>query len=592
MEVISGMAVVWLGWSIFTAALLGLGSFLLRIVTPPAAKWDFATAFWCGFVTLILVLQITNLFSGIGPGTTGSLIALGFCGLFLHRSRFTLIDYRPFFRWPLLLSFLALVWLSNRALQAPLLDDSGIYHFSSIRWANELPLPPGLGNLHGHLAFNQSYFLFVAFLNNFPRVGFGHNLANSLLFAAGIMTIFQKCAAWSNASPNLSLVTVAHGSRFCLGTLLRLLFPITLFFLATCGRSNPPLISSPSADAAIFIVEIVLTAFLLERLASENDSEIDCSTNLTAIACLAFVSITLKLSSLGFVVATLSSVFVSTVRHRKEFSSVNAIILSTFVALLIVTWMIRSIIASGYLIYPLAATGLPTDWKVPEHLVRDESNAIWGWARLPAYQSWKIIVSWDWVPRWLLRMTDRPDIVAPLGLIFICVICWLFSGARTFRRRTDSSISSLSGLLGVGGISLAFWFWNAPDPRFLGASLWIIVLWTLGVTLKLSSPEKRSSISRIFIFLFWLSVISAFVRNGVALTTSTGGKLAQSIPTPALVTRTTRTGLVVYTPLPGSYCWYGQLPATPFFCPQLKLRRSSLAEGFYMDESIDQAPDF
>jgi hypothetical protein len=369
------------------------------------------------------------------------------------------------------------------------------------------------------------------------------------------------------------------------------LFPITLFFLATCNRSNPPLISSPSADAAIFIVEIVLTAFLLERLASENDSEINCSTNLTAIACLAFVSITLKLSSLGFVAATLSFLLVSTVRHRKEFSSVNAIILSTFAVLLIVTWVIRSIIASGYLIYPLVATGLPTDWKVPEHLVRDECNAIWGWARLPIYQSWKIIVLWDWVPRWLLRTADRPDIVTPLGVILICVICWLFFGARTFRR-TDSSIGSLGGLLGVGVVSLAFWFWNAPDPRFLGASLWIIVLWTLGMTLSLSSPEKCSNISRMFIFLFWLSVILAFARNGLALTTSTGGTLAQSIPTPALVTRTARSGLVVYTTLPGSYCWYGKLPSTPFFCPQLKLRRNSLAEGFYIDESIDQAPDF
>lgn len=279
------------------------------------------------------------------------------------------------------------------------------------------------------------------------------------------------------------------------------------------------------------------------------------------------------------------------VRHRIGFNSGKVVILSTLPALLIVTWVIRSIIASGYLIYPLEATGLPVDWRVPERLVRDERNAIWGWARLPVYQSWKIIGPWDWVPRWLLRMADRPDIVAPLGLIFICAFCWLFFRARSFRQ-TDFSLGPLDNLLGIGVISFVFWFWNAPDPRFLGASLWIIVLWAVGMTIDLSSPDKRSNIVRIIVLLFWASVISAFVRNGLALTTSTGGKLAQSMPTPALAARTTRSGLVVYTPLPGSYCWDGKLPCTPFFRPQLRLRGNSLAEGFNIDESNDQAPDF
>jgi hypothetical protein len=589
MEVIAGMAMVWVGWVIFAAAFLGLGSFLLRVLTPPGTKWDSSAAFWCGFVVLILVLQLTNLFSGIGPRTTACLSALGLCGLFFHRSRFTFVHFRAVSRWELLLLLIALVWLSNRALQAPLLDDSGIYHFSSIRWAKELPLPPGLGNLHGHLAFNQSYFLFVAFLNNFPSGGFGHNLANSLLFAAGILTIFQKSAAWRAKTQIFPSVTT--GSRFCFGILQRLLMPITLLFLATCNRSNPPFISSPSPDPAIFVVEIVLTAFLLELIGCQEDSEIDRSTNLTTIIYLAFVLITLKLSSLGFVAATLVSALAFAVRHRSGFSSLRAVRLSTLAALVFVTWVIRSVIASGYLIYPLAVTGLPLEWRVPEHLVRDERNAIWGWARLSVYQSWKIIGSWDWFPRWLLRMADRPDVVVPVGLIFTCVVCWLIFRARPFGQ-SDSSVRSLSNLLGIGVISFAFWFWNAPDPRFLGASLWIIVLWAVGSTINRSSPEKRPNILRTIIFLFWASVILTFVRNGLALTTFTGGKLAQSMPTPALVARTTRSGLVVYTPLPGGYCWDGKLPCTPFFRLQLKLRGKSLADGFCIDESTDEAPDF
>jgi hypothetical protein len=109
-------------------------------------------------------------------------------------------------------------------------------------------------------------------------------------------------------------------------------------------------------------------------------------------------------------------------------------------------------------------------------------------------------------------------------------------------------------------------------------------------TIDLSLPDKRSIASRALVFLFWIGVILAFVRNGLSLTTSTGSNF--SIPAPALVARTTRSGLVVYTPLPGSYCWDGTLPCTPFFRQQLRLRGNSLAEGFYIDESTDQAPDF
>jgi hypothetical protein len=587
MYVLAGMAMVWAGWAIFGATCVGLGSLLLLVLTCATGKWRCGTAFWCGFAALIFILQVTNLFSGIGPRTSAVLTIVGLCGLFVYYSRIAFFDIRSTFHWNAIPLLCILVWLSNRALQTPLVDDSGIYHFSSIRWANTFPLPPGLGNLHGHLAFNQSYFLFVAFLNNFPIPGFGHNLANSLLFAAGILTIFENGGTMLGSIGTLSLVRLQGRNQFCFRLLLSLLLPVTLFFLATCNRSNPPFISSPSPDAAVFVVEIVLAAYLLD-LSFRRDG-VDRSTTLTAIVCLASASITLKLSSLGFAAATLFCCVALAVRHRNEFGSIRAVVLATFAAVLATVWVIRSVVASGYLIYPLVVTGVPVDWKVPEHLVHDEFNGIWGWARLPVYQSWKIIGSWNWLPGWLLRMADRPDIVAPLGLIAVCGFCWLFARKHSVPSG-DSPVGS--SLFVVGLTSLAYWFWNAPDPRFLGASLWVIVLWAVGKTVYLSPPENLPRISRIIVFLFWASVVACFVRNGLALTISTGDKFAQPIPTPALTRRTTRSGLVVYTPLPGSYCWDWKLPCTPFFRPQLRLRGHSLANGFYIDETTDRAPDF
>jgi len=87
-------------------------------------------------------------------------------------------------------------------------------------------------------------------------------------------------------------------------------------------------------------------------------------------------------------------------------------------------------------------------------------------------------------------------------------------------------------------------------------------------------------------------VVLCFARNGLALTYSTNGKLAESVTKPGLIKRITGSGLTIYTPAQGDECWDAPLPCTPYFRPQLRLRGKSLSEGFYLDESTVRAPDF
>src|SRR5262249_29613766 len=116
-------------------------------------------------------------------------------GLFLFwvfRARLDLRFWTRFKVWQKLLIALGVIWIADRALAAPYVGDSYLYHFSSVRWATEYRLPPGLGNLHGRLAFNQSYFLFVSFLNLLPRRWQGHNFANSLLLVFALITTLER----------------------------------------------------------------------------------------------------------------------------------------------------------------------------------------------------------------------------------------------------------------------------------------------------------------------------------------------------------------------------------------------------------------
>src|SRR5207249_2192398 len=59
--------------------------------------------------------------------------------------------------------------------------DSGLYHYTVIRWANEHPVVPGVGNLSSTYAINNVSFLYNAMLNTGPWTDRGEHIANGLL---------------------------------------------------------------------------------------------------------------------------------------------------------------------------------------------------------------------------------------------------------------------------------------------------------------------------------------------------------------------------------------------------------------------------
>jgi hypothetical protein len=175
----------------------------------------------------------------------------------------------------------------------------------------------------------------------------------------------------------------------------------------------------------------------------------------------------------------------------------------------------------------------------------------------------------------------------------MCVTLVYFVLARkASRRRQDTATGSISVIFGTGLFSLIFWFFSAPDPRFLGAVLWIVLLGVVGFVFYAVSLPQQIKLSQILLLLSWIAVVLCFGRNGLALTSSTSGELAQSMTKPDLLKCITGSGLTIYTPAQGDECWDAPLPCTPDFRPQLRLRGKSLSEGFYLDESGDRAPDF
>src|SRR6478736_1562306 len=184
MQAVTAIVVVLTAWVLAGGACIGWGAALLRLLLPRTPSTPGAAVlFWAGFATLLGLLQIWHLLLAVDWRATIALLGSGWIVLFLNPAARRAATVRPSTGCSLVLAVLAL-WLAFRALDFPRNYDSGLYHFATIRWIGEFPAVPGLANLHDRLAFNQSYFLFVALLNAHPFSNEGYHAANSLLWFA------------------------------------------------------------------------------------------------------------------------------------------------------------------------------------------------------------------------------------------------------------------------------------------------------------------------------------------------------------------------------------------------------------------------
>lgn len=556
-------------------ALFGWGTLLarlLRIDFPSAAGyWQ---RLWLGFAAIILILQIWNLAWAIDFRATVLVYGGGHAIFFIQVCK----SPRRCLVWfekkrhciYLFILLVAACWIASRAMLAPDNFDSGLYHFNSIRWLNEYPIVPGLGNLHGRLAFNQSFFAFVASLNLYPFSGHGHNFANSML----LLMLFSEALYFLV----IRLRRIAPGESA--GGVVEIL-PILFipFLLYTAFRTS---LSSPSPDTASLVLQIVL--FLNFFRLVESRIQRDPVLSLTkVILILATAMVTIKLSNLCF--AGLISIISFSMGYRKSpgmgsWLIKNMVVTVAFAALMLTVWMGRGVVLSGYPCYPATFMGFHTDWAVPQAKAQAEANWISSWARQPETDWRQVLGNWNWFQPWLRRIMNRQlDVVYPLALsLFFMFLFGVRVIRSAIRHRRVSAFWIISFVPIAAG--LVFWFVLAPHPRFAHALFWITpialaAMLLAGIESRRARKAMSAFISILFVgpFLFWFySNLHEWKRVS----------LAGWMPTPhvEMTEKVTLSGLKLFVPREGKQSWDSPLPTTPNFNPQLCLRGSGLAAGF------------
>ena len=454
-----------------------------------------------------------------------------------------------------------LVFAAMNALTNGFCYDTLLYHLAAVRWVADFGSVPGLANLHGRLGFNTALHPFAALLGSPFGIAVGREFVNPLIIVSAGAVLLQGIKL------NRKEFFLPDSAYACL------LFPLVLGLLfSDCLSSPQPDVSSAGIG--------VLVAWYLRGVVQGGAGD---TREAAYFGCLLASSlvVTFKLSYavLGLAAAGLATVILFWRRSRYTVIW-PALIIAVF---FLVPWLCRGYITSGYPMFPLELGRIHFDWMVPHEAALSERNWVLGWARAPDHDWRSVLLNRGWIRPWITRTIADPivlkaAILSAGGLILIAL-------TRPWRYPKESFLA-WGCLICPIILSLLFWLFTAPNPRFAQATLWI-----LAADLAYLPFASLNKVPR-FCCAFFLLLIAGFTAFELGEGFARLHRERERFPNfvggaPKLVSRVTFSGLAVWVPSESNLTGPWQIPATPAdrFDPRLELRGKTLRDGFRINRS-------
>jgi hypothetical protein len=554
------MLLTLLAWAAVTTICFVAGGLTLRLLArdpEEAAAPPFAVVCMTGIAVLSALLGILSLFLKLGAAADAFLAGPLLVAAALDRRRLLRLARESMgpiaaagvASHVLLAALLLLIlWCAS---DEPLHFDTGLYHAQAVRWIEEAPAVRGLGNLHGRLAFNSSWWL--------PSAAFGFSFlgAGPLHGLNGLVLAWMALFCWPG------VVEIARG-RIDPGAVMRLLILLLLVrhFLRTSSSVATDL--PVAAMGSILFVTIADAAGAGGRLSASHAA---------ILLPLALAAPTVKLSTLPLLL--LVPLFL--VPALAGSAARKALLIGALAALLWGPWMTRGMLLSGYPAYPLRLGGvLDVDWKIPGEDVDRMARLIRTYACDPGATG-ADPASLAWIPGWFARLLPADQ--ATLILLLLALALHALSVAWPLLKPTPSPWPALARVALAAWVAALFWFFSAPIPRFGYFALCpLLALHAAGPLAALGRRFPRSS--RAALLGLAGSLLVAMACFSVLRSERRGRLLVpRGYPDPALV-RTDVRGGFVQVPLAGPLTWYATPPAAPQPPDGLEWRGSAASDGF------------
>jgi hypothetical protein len=498
-----------------------------------------------------------------------NLILIIACALYFLSKRKAII---PYFKtkiqysghYPLIVRILIFIYfllLLFFALLYPTISDTGLYHAQNIQWIANFKIVPGLGNLHGRFAFNNHSFLEEALFSfSFLKQGNFHLLNSYLLF---ILSATLILSVWKTTASNPARSLLYAG----------LLILIQVFYLKS--------VSSPTPD--IFTLAGICFIFItyFERISSAGENKFYW----IPVLLVAFFLVTVKLSA--FPVALIALLFLL----DSDYSLRGKILWITFLGIVVfIPFFVRNYFLSGYLVYPYPSIDFfNPDWKIPSAFVNEMKSVIMNHARTRTWQQMPFNI---WLPIWFSRLSTGFKFLS-----YCLLVSPLLTAAILFiSKQVSSSCRKELEILVICFIAIVFWFFSAPNFRFIYPFLFFYVLLTVIILirflcLRLSRlgfsgkwKEKFSTFHfskflyvLLIIFPAWFLLKFNFREIKRCLIFPAGYR---NVPVKTIQINNLRVNI----PSDSTYCWNSPLPCSVFQkdigITNIEMRGKELKDGF------------
>ena len=556
---VSPMGSVLLSWLLLFVLFSGLGIAVLKALGKPLASgWLWLDSFWLGWALALCLMQVWHVFF---PVNDTLLLLFGFAALCLlipQRRRLFELTHRLARRKGLLLTFALLaLWFANRALGAPFAFDTGFRDIQLVMWMDSYPIVPGLGNLFSSYAFNHSVYLYDALLDSSIWSGRAYHIATGLL-----LLVFLAYAL--GAAFQVYRSRAAEELRWS-WLFASLTIPFILF--QTVRGSG---ISHFLTDTVVDLIGFLTLIYLLDFLQYWRP---DSSADDYLVYRLAFIiltGLTIKQSYAVFGIATaLLSVVIWLQRGALRASSRRirkTVLPIVLVALaLLLPWMARGVITSGYIAFPQSIGRLELDWTMPAEEIATRQLKLATNTRIREGDPAIVLASWDWLRPWLSNFVGNVFPTLLPTVISVSALALCFAGQRrSQRKRSARAITwwAFAPMLAM----LVFWFFSAPEMKYIRYILWGCA--ALAVTKAMLSWRwvawRRRVLAAHLLMLLCLAYVAFLIVRNQELLAPPGpedGFHARAIALHNTVQ--TESGLEVHIPRGMYQCWQIPLPCSP-----------------------------
>ncbi len=446
--------------------------------------------------------------------------------------------------------------------------DTYLYHAQSVRWIEEYGVVKGLGNLHNRLAYNSAIFSLDALFS------FKFLIDQSMHAVDGLFTCIYLFYA-------IRSIKVFKDKKIYISDMLRIGMIAYLISSETRG-----FISSLSSD----IPALGLLLFIFIKWMDLNEKEEkneDKNKDLMSYGILCILGVYAMSIKLSVAMCVLLSIPVGVILIKKK--NIKGFMFCLISGILVILpFLLRNIIISGYLIYPYSGIDLFNfDWKMPASVLDYDRHEILSWGRgIKDVYKYNLPIT-DWFPGWFGKL----NLFLKICLILnpFAFIIALVKGIGELKKKNWGFITFIL----VSLLCLIFWFTGSPDSRYGGVFMSILPLAAVGVVLQwiFSSIKDKKKAAKAGIYTLMTALclyigLATFILTKEAVTGEKIGLKRCNDYIKLGCYEAVLDNQIIYIPLQGDQGGYYYFPETTGeqILKVIELRGESLKEGIRVKE--------